>query len=138
MTITAYIVDDLEVDRYTARRRLSKSEQVTRIREAADGPIFLDQIEADCGLLMQQQTGPLVLMDINMPILDGFATVDALRERITAQQWDVKPAVYILSSSDAQEDRARAEADGFIQGYIVKPIKPEDIAAILTHMTADL
>ncbi len=132
MTLTAYIVDDLEVDRYTARRRLTKTGKFTDIHEVEDGRQFLRYLEETEPPPMGRDEKILVLMDINMPIMNGFETVEALRERLAGSAWLDHLAVVIVSSSDAPQDRTRAADCTFVQGYLVKPIKLSDMEAIIS------
>lgn len=132
MTLTAYVVDDAEVDRYTARRHLQRSGEIGQVLEAENGPAFLrdlyDRVNdlPPCDLL-----GPLILMDINMPEMDGFETVRALRARRITEGWPENAVVVILSSSEAAHDRLRAAEDDMIQGYFVKPLTRDAVARML-------
>lgn len=130
--IDAYIVDDREVDRYTARRRLANTGRFAAVHEAADGRIFLDKLfdrhnRAD-------EKGPLVLMDISMPFMDGFQTVEALRCRMVENGWPEDVVVVIVSSSSAPDDRRRAAETPLVRGYFEKPLRVIDVEAMLSLM----
>jgi CheY-like chemotaxis protein len=59
-----------------------------------------------------------IILDINMPKMNGFEFLDALRSR---NEWrDLK--VFVLTTSGEKEDRQAAKDLG-IAGYIVKPLK---------------
>jgi DNA-binding response OmpR family regulator len=68
----------------------------------------------EAGLEAASQHPPdLVLLDLMMPGLDGFATLARLRAL------EPRPKVIVLSGRDEPEDRQRAaDADGFL----VKPV----------------
>ena len=83
------------------------------IVEAADGQQALDQLE--------ESVPDLVLVDIQMPVLDGFAVIRQLRQ--TPRFASVK--VLALTAYAIQGDRERVLAAGF-DGYLTKPI---DVAA---------
>jgi CheY-like chemotaxis protein len=127
--IDAYIVDDREVDRYTARRRLAKSGRFAAVHEAEDGRIFLDKLFDQPRVAASE--GPLVLMDISMPVMDGFQTVDALRARMIEQGWPKDVIVVMVSSSSAERDRARAAERPLVRGYFEKPIRVQDVGEML-------
>jgi two-component system, chemotaxis family, chemotaxis protein CheY len=71
----------------------------------------------------------LVLVDVNMPKMDGYAF---LRRGRTMPELQAVPAVMISTESGAQ-DRARAYAAG-ANLYLVKPVRPEVLAEVATVM----
>lgn len=72
----------------------------------------------------------LILLDIKMPGLDGFATCEALKAaRATAEI-----PVLFISALDDVADKVRAFAAGGLD-YITKPFQPEEvIARVETHL----
>lgn len=80
-----------------------------QVVEAADGAEAVAQARA---------TGPdLLLLDLHMPVLDGFGVVAQLRAE---PRFAATPMV-ALTASAMEGDRERAMAAGF-SGYITKPI----------------
>ena len=72
----------------------------------------------------------LILIDVNMPEMDGFE----LTERINMRPELSEAATMILTSSDRRGDAARCEKLG-ISGYLIKPIKQSRLLdAILTAL----
>ncbi len=72
---------------------------------------------------LQQPEGhrvDLILLDINMPEMDGFAFLRAY-ERLQAGQ-QAGAVVVMLTSSPDPVDRAHALSFGCVKGYVVKPI----------------
>ncbi len=65
----------------------------------------------------------LVVMDINMPGIDGIETVRRLRQR---DQFSVIPIIMMLSSSDEKNDIVESQNAG-ANGYMVKPHCAEDL-----------
>jgi CheY-like chemotaxis protein len=61
----------------------------------------------------------LLLLDINMPQLNGFGFAQRLQDALPAPAW---PKVVMLSSSSLDEDRERALAIPIVRGYITKPL----------------
>jgi two-component system CheB/CheR fusion protein len=66
----------------------------------------------------------ILLSDLGMPEMDGFALLKAVRTNFSPEEL---PAVAVTAFSRA-EDRVRAEEAGF-QGYIIKPY---DIVELIT------
>ncbi|MCJ2089997.1 response regulator [Methylobacterium sp. E-005] len=71
----------------------------------------------------------LILVDVNMPKMDGYAF---LRQGRTMSELQVVPAVMISTESAAQ-DRERAYAAG-ANLYLVKPVRPEVLTEVATVM----
>jgi len=74
--------------------------------------------------LMNTREFDILLSDLGMPEMDGFALLKAVRANSSAEEL---PAVAVTAFSRA-EDRVRAEEAGF-QGYIIKPY---DIVELVT------
>lgn len=86
--------------------------------EAEDGQQALDRVK---------QTKPdLVLLDIQMPVLDGYAVLREIRQ--TPSVADLK--IFALTAYAMQGDREKALRSGF-DGYLTKPI---DIPALMKEL----
>ena len=66
----------------------------------------------------------VILLDINMPIMDGWEFL----EEYTAMKG--KADVYMLTSSSNGEDLARADEFSCVKGYYTKPINVDTIKNI--------
>jgi DNA-binding NarL/FixJ family response regulator len=102
MAITVLIVDDHPSFRATARMLL-ESEGYTVVGEAPDGMTAI----AQAGAL----TPEVVLLDINLPDLDGFEVADRLR--------DPPSQIVLISSRDAADYGTCIEGSG-ARGFIAK------------------
>ncbi len=71
----------------------------------------------------------LVLLDIGMPGMDGYATIAALR----AAQSDRPVKIVALTGWGRSEDRMRTLAAGFDQ-HLVKPSGLDDLRALLESL----
>ena len=72
----------------------------------------------------------LVLLDLNMPEMDGFAFLRAYEGQQAHPERAVP--VVMLTSSPESSDRLRCTAHGCVQGYVVKPLSDEDARLLLT------
>ncbi len=78
----------------------------------------IEATSAEEGILLAQKRQPrLVLMDIQLPGMDGVAALEQLRADATTT--DIP--VVALTASVMKEDRERFERAGF-DGFITKPI----------------
>jgi signal transduction histidine kinase/DNA-binding response OmpR family regulator/HPt (histidine-containing phosphotransfer) domain-containing protein len=93
-----------------------------RVEVAEDGQKALDMLAA----------GPydLVLMDCQMPNLDGFGATEALRVREKADPGGRRAIVVALTANAMQGDRERCLAAG-MDDYLSKPVRQDALAATL-------
>jgi|CXWL01.1.fsa_nt_gi signal transduction histidine kinase len=87
---------------------------------------------AELGLEMAMAQLPaLVLMDINLPGMDGYAALAALK----ADPRTARVPVVAVSANAMKGDQERALAAGFA-GYVVKPIDVRTLHALLDSLLA--
>lgn len=105
---TILVADDDPVGRELIREILES--QGYSVTEAGDGASAIAAIQA--------APPDLVLLDIRMPVLDGFGVIQALRRESRFQDLPV----FALTAFAMYGDREKALAGGF-DGYIAKPIQ---------------
>ena len=107
------VVEDSPTMRALICHALKRIENVVLV-EAGDG------VEA---LAKLAEIRPdIILTDLNMPNMDGFALIRELRGR----PGFAKLPVIVLTTAGAMEDQARAK-DLDVTSYVTKPIKPDAI-----------
>ena len=131
LQIPIVVVDDTKSDRYIVRRRLAKHADFTDIIEFATGYEFLDGFFVPPVADQVNDRKAVILMDINMPRLNGFETIEALQERLSVEDRPNRIVVMMFTSSDNPADRQRVAAYGIVKGYIVKPLDEAGVAEIL-------
>jgi CheY-like chemotaxis protein len=65
----------------------------------------------------------LILLDINMPVMDGFEFLEEL-DALCSEK--TKPKVFILTSSDDIRDKKQASKFE-VDGYFVKPVTQKNL-----------
>jgi DNA-binding NarL/FixJ family response regulator len=113
------VVDDHSLFRRGLISLLSEIPEFEVVGEASNGKDALKTI--------QEQEPDVVLLDVNMPVLDGVDTVEALR----SQKSKIK--ILMLTISQQEEDLFGAIAAG-ANGYLLKNTEPEELrrAILLT------
>jgi two-component system response regulator AlgR len=111
------IVDDEPLARARLRELLGEQAGVTVVAEAADGHAALHA----CA----EQQPDLVLLDIQMPGIDGLETARHLAA------FEPRPAVVFCTAFDAH---ALSAFDAQAIDYLVKPVRPERLAAALDRV----
>lgn len=79
------------------------------------------------------RTFDLVLLDVNMPVMDGPTTLQAIRER--ERQGAAKVNVIMVTAHDSPSDRRMLLAAG-ADGYIAKPLDEAKLQAEITRVLA--
>jgi len=103
--IEILIVDDLEGVRQDLRTALELTDVFAIVAEAVDGEDAIRQAE---------RTRPdIVLMDLNMPVMNGFEATFQIKSRQLAD------AVVILTIYDEEKNRQRAQKAG-ADAFLVK------------------
>ncbi|KJZ34615.1 response regulator [Pseudomonas fluorescens] len=110
------LVEDNPVNQLVAKGMLGKLG--CEVIVAAHGAEALDQLE--------YSDFDLVLMDCNMPVMDGY---EASRQIRHSGRWPQLPIV-ALTANAMSEERERCRAAG-MSDYLAKPFRREELAALL-------
>ncbi|MCW2776786.1 MAG: two-component hybrid sensor and regulator [Frankiales bacterium] len=76
----------------------------------------------------------LVLMDVQMPQMDGLTATREIRARVPAEQ---QPRIVAMTASALVEDRDACLAAG-MDDYLSKPVRAEDLSAALDRARSSL
>lgn len=128
--VPVVIVDDSDADRYIVKRRLSKAGGFGEVMEATDGIVFLEEFFNGGPQLETEDLPLLVLMDVNMPGLSGFETIEELQRRVALGKGPTSLVVMMFTSSNNPDDMAQAENLASVKGYINKPLDESGIEKI--------
>ena len=108
MSKTVLVVDDSRVSRMMLSKMISMADGDWQIVEAEDGQQAVEKATAE--------TPDLIVMDINMPVMDGFQAIEILRPQLP------DTTMILLSANIQSSSQARAEELGV--HFIAKPITP--------------
>jgi CheY-like chemotaxis protein len=76
---------------------------------------------------LERQPYDVVLMDVQMPELDGLDATRRIRERWSEGE---RPRIIAMTANAMQEDREACLAAG-MDDYVAKPIRPDELAEAL-------
>ena len=112
------LVEDNPVNQLVAKGMLAKLG--CRVEVALQG--------AEALSLLEGQAFDLVLMDCNMPVMDGYEASRRIRQD---GRWRDLPIV-ALTANAMPEERERCRAAG-MDDYLAKPFRREELLALLDH-----
>lgn len=99
----------------------------------AKGHIVISAENGDVGIKLAAQELPdLILMDLNMPVMDGFKATQAIK----ANSETANISVLILSAEHAEANR-EAMYEAGCDGFIAKPIEIGRLFARLSEFIND-
>ncbi|MDO5155016.1 MAG: response regulator [Eubacteriales bacterium] len=73
--------------------------------------------------LLEEQNIDLVLLDVKMPEMDGFETLEKIQEKYSV------PVVFLTADQDAET--IQRAADMGVKNYLSKPFLPADLKKIV-------
>jgi CheY-like chemotaxis protein len=74
---------------------------------------------------LERQPYDVVLMDVQMPEMDGIEAAKKIHEK-----WSARPRIIAITAYALQGDREKCIAAG-MDDYITKPVKIEELQAVL-------
>jgi signal transduction histidine kinase/CheY-like chemotaxis protein len=128
----ALVVDDKTENREVLRAALERENW--RVSEAENGRQALDEVE--------REPPSLILLDLLMPVMDGFDFVLAMRQREAVNEI---PIVVVTAKDVTEEDRLRLnggvvaliEREGLDQGSLVELIREQVTLSHTRHAATD-
>jgi two-component system chemotaxis response regulator CheY len=103
--------------------RMALADAGYRVVQAEDGLDGLD--------VLRREAPQVVITDINMPRMDGFGFIEAVRR--DAQHRAIPILVLTTESDDDKKQRARRAG---ATGWIVKPFDPAKLVAAIRRVAA--
>lgn len=120
ITLSVFVIDDSDVDSFLIEKVLKKTNLFTNITLFNDAKAAMDFIlnEANTSKLPD-----LILLDVSMPIIDGFEFIDEIEEMMDEE---FAPTIFILSNSIERRDRENFDKQRLASEFIVKPLEEKE------------
>lgn len=122
-----FIVDDDPIHQQIAKIMVERQGISNDVRVFSDAQEVLDYFRAHDE--QAAQLPDLILLDLNMPVMDGWEFLDEFATfRVTLPK-DIR--IYVLTSSIDEKDKERVRTYDFVAGYLTKPLTREIIAGLV-------
>src|SRR5471030_185939 len=126
----ACIIDDDQLFTYVLSRQMKLLDFSETTLVFQNGLEALNYLQENAG--SPDMLPSVILLDINMPVLDGWQFLDGfIKLRISK---NIK--VFLISSSINHSDHARALEYKEVSRFYIKPVTMENLLGILKEVTA--
>ena len=121
------IVDDDKIYQFASTKLLQRYSNSISVSCHDHGKAAIDYLKS---LVDKNEKFPdVILLDINMPVLDGWGFLDHYRLFKSDFKEDV--TIYIVSSSIDNRDMVKSREYPEIKGYLIKPLKEDNYKEIV-------
>lgn len=123
--IRILMAEDNDMDVFLVRAAFEQGRLAVHLDVTENGVDALAFLRGE-GPYVEAQRPDLVMLDINMPRMDGLSTLKAIREDPALRMLPV----IMLTTSDAESDVLRRN-ENFANAYIVKPISMDSFFSVV-------
>jgi CheY-like chemotaxis protein len=124
------MVDDNEDDIMIARRAIKKCELDLAFHAVTDGAHLIDCLRGEGRYSDQDALVPdLILLDINMPLLDGFQTLAKVKAEPDLRTIPIVMLTTSSRDSDVIDSYARGAAS-----YLTKPVAYDQFLSLIREL----
>jgi len=121
------LVDDDKIYQFTAVKTLQLTKAVGEILPFLTAEDALDFLRSNAS--NASQLPDYIFLDINMPVMDGWAFLDDF-DKLAATL--AKPVtIYMVSSSIDPKDVTRATDNPYVRQYVTKPVTIEKFRQLI-------
>ena len=123
--IKLLVIDDDDINIFIIKKIVEKTGFEVDMAAKNNGQLAIDYLK---DLIAQNLPLPdLILIDINMPILNGWEFIEAFEQMNINEKIDM----YMLSSSVYENDIEKAKGYKTVKGFISKPLSIERLTELI-------
>ncbi|MBB6501317.1 response regulator [Pedobacter cryoconitis] len=128
--INLLVIDDDDINIFIIKKIVEKTGYEAKMVAQTNGQLAIDYLKE---LIDTNQLLPhLILIDINMPVLNGWEFLEAYEKLGIETEIDM----YMLSSSVYENDIEKAKTYKTVKGFISKPLSIERLIELFEGKSA--
>jgi CheY-like chemotaxis protein len=117
-----YIIDDDKIFVFVLKKYLEKNENFNQVLDFKNGEEVIKLLSDKNG-----QLPDIILLDINMPVIDGWQFLEQIEELPNKDKLNV----FIMSSSIDANDIEKSKSFSTVKDFISKPINNEKLNSLI-------
>src|SRR6201991_3918343 len=125
--VSILLVDDDEINNFISIKLIKKAVENTAISACLNGRFAIEEL-VEIQKKDPEQLPDFILLDINMPIMNGWEFLDEYK-RLNLDPLG-KSKIYIISSSVFSNDINKARSYPLVKNFISKPLNVEKIVEL--------
>lgn len=130
MINTVLTIDDDEVTQMLNKFHLNTEKFCTNIIEASNGMEAIEFFrKLDNGEIPMDSFPEIIVIDLNMPMMDGWEFVEAFKKEFP--HFEDKTKIFILSSTINPADQERAKYEKSIAAFLEKPLNVNNLKNVM-------
>ena len=123
------LVDDDPTTNYLNRKLLQRLAVTAQVREALNGQEALSLLANSCTPPDAPACPTLIFLDVNMPVMDGFAFLETYQQLPLAQQ---RATVIVMLTTSLHPADVQRAGQLPVAGFLTKPLTEEKVAQVVT------
>lgn len=125
------LIDDDPIFHIIFTRMINKVQPGITVNSFSNGKNGLDYLNQNYSSDNQY----VILLDINMPIINGWQFLDIIRKKGIALNNNI--CIYILTSSTDLDDEKQSKTYNFVKDIISKPLTVQSLSYVLKPLTKE-
>ena len=119
------LIDDNDIDNFINERMITTNQFSPKVIVKNSGELALQFLRDNAD---SENLPKVIFLDLNMPVMDGFAFLDEYEKLPDNIKSNMK--IIVLSSSISPEDINRASTNPYVVKYVNKPLNEKYLSAI--------